>query len=292
MFGRQTTGSVVCRSCSLLVGVNDPECYHCGAKNPGLWGYAPLLKSLGNDLGFVYIVSGGCIILYLLTLAYDPRHIGTGGIFSMLSPSGLYLSEGRLQGSLYAFGAAGAVPVYTLGHWWTLLSAGWLHGGLLHIGLNLYWVFQIAPLTAEMYGAGRTVIIYTVGSVVGFFASSTAGAVIGGIPIIGGAGLTIGASAALFGLFGALVYTGRRGGSSLMSRQIRSLALTLFVFGFLFAGVDNWAHAGGFAGGYLAGRWLDPMTPERLNHLVGAAVCLLASLLAILASLIAARAGA
>ncbi len=277
MFGRQTTGSVVCRSCSLLVGVNDPECYHCGAKNPGLWGYAPLLKSLGSDLGFVNIVTGGCVLLYMLTLAYDPNGIRMDGIFSMLSPSGL---------SLFVFGAAGSIPVYEYRHWWAVLSAGWLHGGLLHIGLNLYWVRQIAPLTTEMYGAGRTVIIYTLSSVAGFFASSTAGHLIGGIPIVGGAGLTIGASAALFGLLGALVYTGRRGGSSLMSRQIQSLAISLFVFGLLFAGVDNWAHAGGFAGGYLAGRWLDPMRPEKLDHLVGAAACLVATLLAILASVV------
>jgi len=277
MLGRQTTGSVVCRSCSLLVGVNDAECCHCGAKTPGLWGYAPLLKSLGNDLGFVYIVSGGCVLLYLLTLAYDPGGISTSGILSMLSPSGL---------SLFVFGAAGAIPVYGYGHWWSVLSAGWLHGGLLHIGLNLYWVFQIAPLTAEMYGAGRTVIIYTAGSVLGFFASSTFGYLLPGVPFIGGAHLTIGASAALFGLLGALVYSGRRGGSTLMSRQIQSLAITLFIFGFLFPGVDNWAHAGGFAGGYLAGRYLDPMMPEKLNHLVGAAVCLALTALAILASIV------
>lgn len=279
MLGRQTTGSVVCRSCSLLVGVNDAECYHCGAKNPGLWGYAPLLKSLGNDLGFVYIVSGGCALLYLLTLAFDPGGVHSGGILSLLSPSGP---------SLFVFGAAGAIPVFGYHRWWSLLSAGWLHGSLLHIGLNLYWVFQIAPLAAEMYGAGRTVIIYTVASVVGFFASSVFGYLLPGVPLIGGAHLTIGASAALFGLLGALVYTGRRGGSSMMSRQIQSLAIVFFIFGFLVPGVDNWAHAGGFLGGYLTGRWLDPMAPEKLDHLVGAVVCLALTALSIVVSVVTA----
>ena len=56
MFKRQTTGSVVCSSCGSLVGVRDEKCYNCGRRNPGLWGFAPLLRSLGNDLGFVPLV--------------------------------------------------------------------------------------------------------------------------------------------------------------------------------------------------------------------------------------------
>jgi len=57
--------------------------------------------------------------------------------------------------------------------------------------------------------------------------------------------------------------------------------------GLILPGVDNYAHAGGFAGGYLVGMWLDPLRPERMDHLVGAAACLAATALAILASLIA-----
>jgi rhomboid protease GluP len=65
-----------------------------------------------------------------------------------------------------------------------------------------------------------------------------------------------------------------------------SYALTLFFFGLIMPGVDNYAHAGGFAGGYLVSRWLDPLTPERLDHLVVAVACLLASLLAVAASVV------
>ena len=53
MFKRQTTGSVVCASCGSLVGVNDDTCYSCGRRNPGLWGFGPMLRAFGNDLGFV-----------------------------------------------------------------------------------------------------------------------------------------------------------------------------------------------------------------------------------------------
>ena len=58
-------------------------------------------------------------------------------------------------------------------------------------------------------------------------------------------------------------------------------AVTLFVMGLFLRGVDNAAHAGGFLGGYLAGLWLDPLKPERMDHLVGAVACLAATALAI-----------
>jgi membrane associated rhomboid family serine protease len=64
-------------------------------------------------------------------------------------------------------------------------------------------------------------------------------------------------------------------------------AVILFVFGLIMpGGIDNYAHAGGFAGGYLASMWLDPLKRERMDHLVGAAVCLGLTGLAVIASLL------
>ena len=65
-------------------------------------------------------------------------------------------------------------------------------------------------------------------------------------------------------------------------------ATTLFVMGFIFPGVDNYAHGGGFLGGYLASMWLDPLKPERMDHLVLAAICLGLTALSIVASVITA----
>ena len=56
--------------------------------------------------------------------------------------------------------------------------------------------------------------------------------------------------------------------------------------GFLIHGIDNWAHLGGFAGGYLASRWLNPFTPEQGNHVLAAMACLVLSLLAVAASVV------
>ena len=278
MLKRQSTGSVVCRSCGRLVGVNDAECYECGTRNPGLWGFAPLLRILGGDLGFLGLVTWGCVFLYLAALAVDPSGIGMGSIFSMLSPS---------RKGLFLFGSSGAIPVFEFGRWWTVLSAAWLHGGLLHIGFNLMWVRQLAPTTAMIYGPARMVIIYTVSSIVGFSLSSWAGGFLGFLPgPLRGAGFTVGASAPIFGLLGALIYAGRRGVGSAIGRLAQTYAIILFVFGLIMPSIDNWAHLGGFLGGYLMSRWLDPMQPERLNHLVAGLVCIVLTLLSIVASVV------
>ena len=274
---RQTGGSVVCRSCGLLVGVSEAACYNCGSPYPGLWGFGPALRRLGSDLGFTNIVMITCSVLYLIALALDPSGIGGGGLFGMLAPS---------RSATYLLGASGSIPVFGLGRWWTVLSAGWLHGSLLHIAFNLMWIRQLAPVTAEIYGPGRTILIFTTSSVVGFSLSSLAGLLLGGIPIIGGAGLTVGASAAIFGLLGALVYSGRRGVASHISRQAQTYAVILFLFGFMMPRIDNWAHLGGFGGGFATAAFLNPLLPERLNHLAAAGVCLVLTAGAIVLSFV------
>jgi rhomboid protease GluP len=266
MLGRQRSGSVLCPSCGKLVGVNDEVCLNCGRRRPGMWGLTSLVRGLGKDLGFVQAVIFGNAFLYLAMLAVDPSHIQMGGLFSIGGPS---------QESMLRFGASGQIPVFWLHRWWTLLSAGWLHAGLLHIGFNLYWIRFLAPETAELYGLSRTVIIYSISSVTGFLASSLLG-----VP------LTLGASAPILGLLGALVYYGRRMGSSVVGRTAWSYALFMIVFGFLMRGVDNWAHVGGFAGGFLAGILLDPRKPESGNHSVAAILCLAATVASVVASLV------
>src|SRR6266571_3698634 len=203
------TGSVLCPSCGTLVGVNDAQCLTCGRRNPGLWGFTAVLRTLGDDMGFVNLVLWACGALYLASLAADVSGIRMDGLLSMLSPS--------IQ-SLFLFGASGSVPVFRFGRWWTVLSATWLHGGLLHILFNMMWVRQLGPAAAEVVGPARTVIIYTVAGVTGFLLSSVAGVVFAGlpIPILHGASFTIGASASIFGLLGALVHYGRSSGSSLI----------------------------------------------------------------------------
>jgi membrane associated rhomboid family serine protease len=266
----------VCPSCGSLVGVRDDKCYSCGRSNPGLWGFGPMLRHIGADFGFGQVVVGACVTLWVVTLLMSGGAIGTGGILSALSPS---------TAVLIVFGASGAYPVFGLGHWWTVLSAGWLHAGLLHIAMNMYWVWQMGPAITELFGSARTVIIYTAGGVAGFALSSIAGAFFPNLPLLHAAGLTIGASAPVFGLIGALYHYGRTG-SSVVKQMAVSIMVQALIFGLLVPGIDNYAHLGGFAGGYLTSAFLNPMTRERGDHMIVAMLCLAATALSIVVSIV------
>jgi rhomboid protease GluP len=284
VFQRKTTGSVVCPSCGSLVGVRDDKCYMCGRANPGLWGFGPLLRQFGNDMGFVPVVIGASSILYVLTLLVSGGGPNlSGGVMSFLSPS---------RSALQLFGMSGAYPVFVEGAWWTLLSATWLHGSLIHIFFNMYWVRRFGPDAVELIGPSRTVIVYVVSGAAGFLLSSTAGWVFAGLPIpmlLRGASFTMGASASILGLLGAIAHYGRTGGSSLIRAQVKQYLLWFAISGLLFPGTDNYAHLGGFLGGYAVSAVLNPLARERGDHLLIAIGCLVATILAIVASVVTGR---
>ena len=270
---------MMCPACGQLVGVNDEACYHCGRKRPGMFGFASALGGLKLEEMFVPLVMWVCGALYLATLASGGLQTEGGGFFGFLAPT---------PASLVLFGASGSIPVFGLDRWWTPLSAGWLHGGLLHIAFNMMAVRDLGPLTAHLYGPSRTVIIYVLSSVAGFAASTLAAYFFAGTMFAGGQ-LTIGASASIFGLLGAALYYGRRGGSGALREAATRWILSGLVFGFLMPGIDNWAHLGGLAGGYLLAVWLDPLHPERGDHAGIALLCLVLSAAAVLVSVITGR---
>jgi rhomboid protease GluP len=276
VLGRKRTGSVLCASCGVLVGVNDDTCYNCGRRNPSLWGYGPALRALGGDLGVVPLIIGACVAIYGFSILRSIASGGvqTGGIFSMFGPSPIVAFE---------LGASGVLPVFGLRRWWTVLSAGWLHGGVLHILFNMMALRQIGPAIAELYGPGRMTIIYVVSSVVGFTCSTLAGRYLPALPFIGAGAYTLGASASIAGLIGSLWHYGRRGGNRWVQSHASTYIMYMVVIGFM-GGIDNWAHAGGFAGGFLVSRYLDPLKPERVDHMVIALLCLIVSLASVAVS--------
>ena len=280
MFERQTSGSCICVFCNKLISVNKRTCPHCNRKNPSLWGYSRALRRLGSDLGFTAIVTWGCITLYLITLLIDFNNIKNAGVFNFLQPG---------TGGLLLFGASGAIPVFELGRWWTLLSSAWLHGSFLHILLNLLWIRRFANEVAEAFGTGRLVIIYTVSTVASSLLSSLVGHVFSELPnMLRGAQITIGASGGLFGLLGALFAYGQITSSSMVRSQALTFAIVMFLFGFIMPNIDNWGHFGGFLGGYLISRTtgINPHHRENLRHLFVAIACLVLTAFSIVASII------
>jgi len=216
--------------------VDADACFYCGARRPGLWGFGPLASRLIGRLDFARAVTIVCVAAYVASILLDPRAVMTPprSPFDMLSPS---------FRALVTLGMTGEVA-WRAGWWWTLITAIYLHGSLLHIVFNLLWVRQLAPAVEELFGPGRLVVIFTVSGVAGFVLSNVASGE-----------WTIGASGAVFGLLGAMVAYGRsRGGTfgTAVFRQYGQWAALMFIFGFFMGRVNNWGHAGGFVGGYLA----------------------------------------
>ncbi len=232
---RQRSGSSLCYACGKLNRIDAAACFYCGARQPGLWGFGSALGRVVGRLDVARLVIAVCVVAYAASVLIDPgAALRPRGVFDILAPS---------TRALYALGAAGALP-WAEGRWWTVFTAIYLHGSLLHILFNLIWVRQLAPPVEELYGPGRLFAIFTVAGAVGFIVSNVTGVV-----------LTIGASGAVFGLLGAMVQYGKsRGGTFGLAvlRQYGQWAIVIFALGFLMPGVNNWAHAGGFAAGYVS----------------------------------------
>src|SRR3989337_4362842 len=146
------------------------------------------------QINFVRDIAILCSAMYVLSILVDfPKVTGVRSILSIFSPS---------PRALYQLGMSGSIALKE-GRWWTVVTANYLHSGLLHIVFNLYWLIRIGPWVMELFGAARFWIIYTLAGVCGSLVS-----VLAGTPYF------IGASGAIFGLFGALIYYGRyRGGT-------------------------------------------------------------------------------
>lgn len=226
---------MICPRCGRLIGVTQERCPYCGAWRPGLFGYAPALKRLfGQRLDLISVIVTTCVVLYIVALALQPGAIfQMRGLFSFLSPGML---------ALYQLGMTGGAA-WQQHWWWTLLTAIYLHGGLLHIFFNVLWIRNLGPSVTEVYGPARAFVLFSVAGAAGFLVSN----VVSGTP-------SIGASGSIFGLLAALIVYGRRRGSSMLTAQLWQWAIVMFAMGFFMSGVNNWAHAGGFAGGWAVAR--------------------------------------
>ncbi len=241
---RQAQGSIVCTQCNNLVGINEERCPFCGAWRPGLFGWAPALWSVvGSRFDLIALILGACVTLYAAGLLLQPDALFQGrGFLSLLSPG---------RRALYQLGMTGGYA-WELDWWWTLLTAIYLHGGLLHIFFNMYWIRILGPSATEVFGPARTFVLFNVSGAVGFLVSN----MMSGVE-------TVGASGAIFGLMAALIVYGRKRGSSMMTQQLWGYVIMIGIFGFVMPGVNNWAHGGGFAGGWVAAQLMGLSDDQR-----------------------------
>jgi rhomboid protease GluP len=246
----------VCPACGALVGINATKCYQCGTNLR--FSTAALGKRFAGIFGDQESpVTTALLVANMLMFGVSWMALAAAG-----KGGGLTILWGVGGEAQYRLGMS--VPMQLLlvnGEWWRVVTAMFLHGGLIHIGFNMMVLMQFGPAIEELYGSGKYLFLYTFTGACGFLLSSFFGS------------LSLGASGAILGILGAiLAVTGKRGGSymrELRSRLIGSLVF-LFVLGLLPGlGMDTWAHAGGLASGLLIGRLFADHQPvssaERRN---------------------------
>ncbi|MTA46485.1 MAG: rhomboid family intramembrane serine protease [Actinobacteria bacterium] len=136
------------------------------------------------------------------------------------------------------------------GEYYRILTVALLHGGLLHLGFNLYSLHLLGTPVEAFFGKGRYLTIFIGSLIAASLASLTFNP-----PYV----YSIGASGAIFGLFGALAVGGKRMGVDF--RSIGTIVAINFALGFIMSGIDWHAHLGGLLGG-AAVTWVLQRTRE------------------------------
>ncbi len=213
---------------------------------------------------FIKTLIAANVGMYLISILFNPGATGLSlNPLTFLSPS---------DTSLFLLGATGTVPIDKYHRLWTLVSASFLHGGILHIFFNMAALRQLASVVNREFGVYRMFVIYTVSGIIGFL-----------ISYLAGVAFTIGASASVCGLVGAVLYYGKsRGGiyGRNLYRQISIWVIFLFVFGLIVPGINNWGHGGGILAGIVFGYLLGYQEKKRENiiHKILAGVCAMATM--------------
>jgi membrane associated rhomboid family serine protease len=179
----------LCPACGTLVGASATKCHQCGTSLT--FSLAALSRSLSGlittEAPVTYAILAACSILYVFSLLITIRSGGmaapSGGLFGIFNMGGI---SGRV---LYRLGMSLPWPLDLIQPW-RLVMAVFLHGSLLHIGFNMWVLYDIGPQIEELYGSARYFFIYIVTGICGYLLSSFFGK------------MSIGASGAILGLIG------------------------------------------------------------------------------------------
>lgn len=163
----------------------------------------------------------------------------------------VYLADVSMGGQLTMLGMKDNTAIMA-GEWWRLVTPMFLHAGVAHLGVNSFSLYIIGPQVERSYGYWKFAVLYLLAGVAGAEASF----VFSPYP-------SVGASGALFGLVGALLPLLYRNREVLADtrRRITSLiqVIVLNLIIGLIPGIDDWAHAGGLAGGLALGWFATPL---------------------------------
>ncbi len=256
----------ICPNCRAFISNADRVCPYCEFQ------LAPPVESkprrtIQLDSGGMF--SSGRFVTMIILLINFGLYAATT-IYSMKGASGEGLTLDIDAATLRMFGAKWPQAQFEAGQWWRLVTAGFLHGGVIHILFNSWALFDLGAMVEQIFGARRYIVIYFVTTVCGFLASTFWS------PIT-----SIGASAGIFGLIGAMIALGTKSRTA-MGDALRSHFLQWAVYGIvmsIFLSGDNAAHIGGLASGFaiawVAGTPRAAESPGERIWGIGAIVCII-----------------
>lgn len=225
----------MCPHCRAFITIKDRVCPYCNeAVSPRQISRDDSSNMIG---GFIPHFRFNTTIILLLNFGL---YIATT-IFSMRGGNSDAFMNLDIR-TLVSFGAKWNMGL-AQGEYWRLVTAGFLHGGLFHILMNSWVLFDLGAQVEEIYGSSRMLVIYFIATVGGFYASA-----------MWSASVSVGASAGLFGLIGAMIALGVRHRNP-MGAAIRGMYVRWAIYGIVFGMLpgfrtDNAAHIGGLAAGF------------------------------------------
>lgn len=236
----------MCRECRALVPRGARVCPECGALMERGGGAGRWLQALFPGTGsLTNVLIGANFLLTLLAVLQGGEAAQGRGMFGLLAPS---------RAALFLFGAKWTPAIYA-GQAWRLVTAIFLHGGLLHLLFNCYALANLGPLIENSFGRRKYFLIYLSTGLASFVSSM----------LFSPYSLSVGASGAIFGLLGLAVVYGRlRGGR--MGREIADQLMRWVILGllmFFIPGIDSAAHFGGLLSGGALGLFVDVGEPRR-----------------------------
>ncbi len=247
------TSHRMCPECRALNPRGTKVCPHCGARmgpqraRGGTGTPGRVMGIIPTPTSATSMLAAAMVLMFVVEWFMTQRAGGAG-------QSGGFFGIGGIRSIVMArLGALYGPYVFIFGQWWRLVTAIFLHAGLLHIGMNLWVLFDISPEVEGLFGVSKYVVMFLVTGIFGYVAS---------LWWMPGA-LAIGASGAIMGLIGVLIgatfHHGQMGKD--YRRMLWRWVIYIAIFG-LFFPIDNAAHFGGLGAGIVLGYLIPEGVPE------------------------------
>jgi membrane associated rhomboid family serine protease len=234
-------GNPICPDCMTAtpVGMRCPDC-------AGQRQRVQTLRSMHVDPIVTYVLIGICVLMFL----------GSGAGGSFLTGSG---GNSRVFVDFALWG-----PAVDQGDYWRLVTSGFLHSGLLHIGFNMYILYWLGTMLEPALGHARFLALYLTSLLAGSF----------GALLASPNAVTVGASGAVFGLMGAAFVMQRARGIDPMQSGIGPVIVFNLAISFIIPNISIGGHIGGLIGGAAAAFAMERLAGRVRGGAVQIAICL------------------